>query len=61
MKQVWYVAGDPDMSPSGLWPNLFETKECAEIYARHAFPDESESERYARVFCRDVLTIKEIT
>jgi hypothetical protein len=54
MKEVWYVQGDPDSL--GLWPNLFETKEAAEIYARYVFPNEGEDRRYARIFFRTVIT-----
>ena len=54
MKQVWYVQGDPEVM--GQWPNLFDAKEHAEIYARYLFPDETESKRYSRIFYREVLT-----
>lgn len=51
MDAVWYVRGaDPDVSV----PVLFDTKLGAEIYARMQFPDESPSQRYARVFYREV-------
>ena len=58
MKQVWYVSGDPDTA--GLWPNLFDTKEAAEKYARAVFPDADEGKRYARIFYRDVLAMTDI-
>jgi hypothetical protein len=58
MREVWYVQGDPDAI--GLWPNLFETKEAAEIYARLVFPDDSEDRRYARVYFRTVLTMTDL-
>lgn len=52
VSQVWYVAGDPNGSPSG--PNLFQTKMDAEVYARGMFPDEDEARRYCRIFFREV-------
>jgi len=58
MSEVWYVQGDPEAI--GLWPNLFETKEAAEIYARYVFPDEGEAVRYSRIFYRKVLTTTEL-
>lgn len=60
MKDVWYVQGDPDMSPSGQWPNLFETKEAAEVYARIVFPELDEDKRYARIYYRAVLTLADL-
>lgn len=63
MKDVWYVQGDPETAgvwPSRVWPNLFETKEAAEVYARMMFPDEDESKRYARIFFREVLTMSDL-
>ena len=60
MNEVYYVQGDPDMSPSGQWPNLFETKEAAEVYARYVFPDEGEDKRYSRIYCREVLTMSDL-
>jgi hypothetical protein len=59
MREVWYVQGDPDAV--GLWPNLFDTKEAAEAYARLVFPDEGENKRYARVYFRTVLTTADLT
>ena len=58
MRQVWYVSGDPEVM--GAWPNLFDTKELAEIYARYIFPDESEDKRYARILFRTVLTLSDM-
>lgn len=58
MKEVWYVQGDPEAI--NLWPNLFETKEAAEIYARYVFPDEGENVRYSRIFFRRVLTTTDL-
>jgi hypothetical protein len=54
MTQVWWVVGDAEKPWE--WPTLFETKECAEIYARKLFPDEDAKKRYQRIFCRPVLT-----
>ena len=53
LRQVWFVqdADDPR-------PQLWDTKMDAEIYARVCFPDESEDRRYARIYSRDVYTIK---
>lgn len=55
MKQVWYVADG-----QGYIPTLFDTKECAERYARMLFPDEDESKRYSRIFYREVLTMSDL-
>lgn len=52
---VWYVAGEHE----GM-PQLFDTKEAAEKYARLLFPEESESKRYARIYFRRVATIKDL-
>jgi hypothetical protein len=57
MKHVWYVQGDPDYETYGGWHNLFETEECAEKYARLAFPDEDIHTRNARIFYREVLSV----
>ena len=58
MKEVWYVQGDPEAI--NLWPNLFDTKEAAETYARYAFPNEGEAIRYTRIFYRNVLTTTDL-
>lgn len=42
--QLWYVIGI-----GGVY---YGTKMQAEVEARKAFPDEDESKRYARVFCK---------
>jgi hypothetical protein len=53
MKQVWYVYGDPNKVSYG--PNLFATKLAAEAYARECFPNESVTQRYARIYYREVI------
>lgn len=53
---VWYVADG-----QGYIPTLFDTKEAAEKWARMLFPDESPSQRYARVYYREVMTLEEVT
>lgn len=58
MKQVWWVQGEE--IEEWEFPSLFETKECAERYARSLFPDESESKRYSRIFYREVLTMSDL-
>jgi hypothetical protein len=58
MKQVWFVTGE-DME-GRLVPTLLDTKEAAERYARMMFPDEAEPKRYARVYCREVLTMSDL-
>jgi hypothetical protein len=58
MNEVWYVQGDPEAIV--LWPNLFDTKEAAETYARLMFPNEGEDRRYARVYFRTVLTMTDL-
>ena len=46
--RVWFVKGDEYHTP-------FDTKNSAELMARHLFPDEDAAKRYARVFYRDVM------
>ena len=53
MNQVWYVQ---DPSDAGYWPQLFDTKEAAEQYARELFPEESEEKRYSRIYYRNVYS-----
>lgn len=48
---MWEVAGDPDRS-------LYRTKMDAERAAREIFPDESVSQRYARVQYRNIVSFK---
>jgi hypothetical protein len=61
MREIWYVNEGEGFH---LVPYVFETKIEAERYARECFPDESEDERYARIFCKEVVsyrfTIKEV-
>jgi hypothetical protein len=57
MKEVWGVAGEYTDSD---FPTLFDTKECAERYARSLFPDEDESKRYNRIFYREVFTMSDL-
>ena len=59
MKQVWYVQGEYDEFL--VMPTFFETKECAEVYAKSLFPDETESKRYSRIFYREVLTMSDLS
>jgi hypothetical protein len=47
MNEIWYVQGDSD---GYHLPTFFTTKMGAERYARGIFPNESESERYARIY-----------
>jgi len=58
MKEVWYV----NESNGGFHfaSYVFETKIEAERYARECFPDESEDERYARIFYKEVVSYKEV-
>ena len=51
-QEVWFVAG-------GEEGYLFETKTDAEIYARKLFPDETELQRYARIYFKTVYEFKE--
>jgi hypothetical protein len=52
---VWYVADGQEHMPQ-----LFDTKIAAEKYARLLFPDESPSQRYARVYFRMVITMEDL-
>ena len=58
MKQIWWVQGEE--IEEWEMPSFFETKECAERYARMLFPDEAVSKREARVFSRKVLTMSDL-
>jgi hypothetical protein len=53
---VWYVADG-----EGGMPQLFDTKEAAEKWARMLFPDEPASRRYTRIYFRKVMTLEEVT
>ena len=57
MKQVWYVAGE---DTGGAFPTFFDTKKCAERYAKSLFPDEDESKQYNRIFYREVFTMSDL-
>jgi hypothetical protein len=54
MNCVWYVNEN-----QGGWPELFDTKEAAEQYARLLFPNESNEIRYSRIFYRVVYQYEE--
>ena len=57
MKQIWYVN---DGKGGFHWvEHVFETKMEAERYARECFPDETEDERYARIFYKEVVSYEE--
>jgi len=61
MKEIWYV----NEGKGFHWvEHVFETKIGAERYAWECFPDESEDERYARIFYKKVVsypfTVKEV-
>ena len=61
MKEVWYVSED---SYNGGFDTyvacVFETKIEAEKYARMMFPEESEDERYSRIYSKEVVSFKEL-
>ena len=56
MKEVWYLWQEGENVPT-LW---FDTKETAEACARMLYPNLTEDARYARVFYREVLTMKDL-
>jgi hypothetical protein len=57
MTEIWYVdEGDGGFQFVSF---MFETKIEAERYARELFPDESEDARYARIYCKPVVSFKE--
>lgn len=56
MSEVWYVNEGEGFH---LVEHVFETKIEAERYARMMFPEESEDERYARIYCKPVVSFKE--
>jgi hypothetical protein len=51
MKAIWYVQG---VDPDARFPEFFDTKLGAEIFARETFPTEDPDTRYARIFFRRV-------
>jgi hypothetical protein len=55
MKQVWYVQGEHNEGRE--IPTLFDTKQGAELYVQHLYPEESIHKQYSRVMYRDVLTV----
>ena len=57
MREVWYVNEGGGFH---LASYVFETKIEAERYARECFPNESEDERYARIFYKEVVSYKEV-
>lgn len=57
MKEVWYLWQEGETLPS-LW---FDTKEAAEVAARMLYPNEPPDKRYAHIYSRDVLTLKDLT
>jgi len=59
MKQIWWVQGE-DIE-EWEFPSFFETKECAERYARALFPDEDASKRYSRIYPRAVITAADMS
>jgi len=57
MSEIWYVDEGEGFD---LVAHVFETKIEAERYARALFPDESEDARYARIYCKPVVSFKEV-
>ena len=58
MSEIWYVNEGEGFH---LVAHVFETKMEAEMYAAVLFPDESEDSRYARIYCKPVVSFKELT
>jgi hypothetical protein len=56
MSEIWYVDEGEGFH---LVSHVFETKIEAERYARVVFPGESEDLRYARIYCKPVVSFKE--
>jgi len=56
MSEIWYVNEGEGFH---LVPHVFETKMEAEQYARELFPDETEDERYARIYYKEVVSYEE--
>ena len=56
MNEIWYVNEGEGFH---LVDHVFETKIEAEKYARELFPNESEGERYARIYCKPVVSYEE--
>jgi len=57
MSEIWYVDEGEGFD---LVAHVFETKIEAERYARELFPDESEDSRDARIYCKPVVSFKEV-
>jgi hypothetical protein len=58
MNEIWYVDEGEGFH---LVAYVFETKIEAERYARELFPEESEDSRYARIYCKEVVSFKEVS
>ena len=56
MSEIWYVDEGEGFH---LVAHVFETKVEAERYARELFPEESEDERYSRIYSKEVVSFKE--
>ena len=56
MNEIWYVDEGEGFH---LVAYVFERKIEAERYARELFPEESEDSRYARIYCKSVVSFKE--
>jgi hypothetical protein len=56
MSEIWYVNEGEGFH---LVAHVFETKIEAERYARELFPNESEGERYSRIYCKPVVSYEE--
>ena len=56
MSEIWYVNEGEGFH---LVAHVFETKVEAERYARELFPEESEDERYSRIYSKEVVSFKE--
>ena len=57
MNEIWYVDEGEGFH---LVANVFETKIEAERYARELFPEESQYLRHARIYCKEVVSFKEV-
>lgn len=57
MSEIWYVDEGEGFH---LVSHVFETKIEAERYARVVFPGESEVLRHSRIYCKPVVSFKEV-
>jgi hypothetical protein len=57
MNEIWYVDEGEGFH---LVAHVFETKIEAERYARELFPEESQDLRHARIYCKEVVSFKEV-